>query len=83
MKNVCIVGYGAIGPIHAAALENVANARLYAVCDCDESCIKKCADNYDVVTYADFEEMLGDESIDSVHICTPHYLHFDMVKKAL
>ena len=35
MKQVCIVGYGAIGPVHAAALENVANANLYALCDID------------------------------------------------
>ena len=31
MKNVCIVGYGAIGPVHAKALVNVEQARLYAV----------------------------------------------------
>lgn len=83
MKNVCIVGYGAIGPIHAAALEKVKNARLYAVCDCDEERILRCTEKYDVVTYTDFGEMLNDENIDSVHICTPHYLHFDMVRKAL
>lgn len=27
--------------------------------------------------------MLGDENIHSVHICTPHYLHFEMIRKAL
>ena len=83
MKNVCIVGYGAIGPIHAAALEKVENARLYAVCDCDESRILRCTEKYDVVSYTDFSEMLEDKNIDSVHICTPHYLHYDMVKQAL
>ena len=35
MKHVCIVGYGAIGPVHALALEDVENAKLYAVCDID------------------------------------------------
>ncbi len=83
MKNVCIVGYGAIGPIHAAALEKVESARLYAVCDCDESRIKRCTEKYDVVIYTDFNEMLNDSNIDAVHICTPHYLHFDMVRLAL
>lgn len=39
MKNVCIVGYGAIGPVHARALEHVRKARLYAVCNTDE---KRC-----------------------------------------
>lgn len=36
MKNVCIVGYGAISPVHARALEHVRKARLYAVCNTDE-----------------------------------------------
>lgn len=83
MKQVCIVGYGSIGPVHASALTNVKNAKLYAVCDIDPEKRKRCAKEYPVVEYADFDEMLKDEIIHSVHICTPHYLHFPMIKKAL
>ena len=79
MKNVCIVGYGAIGPIHAKALEKVENARLYAVCDIDAAKRAKCVSQYPVTEYDDFDKMLLDEQIDSVHICTPHYLHFEMI----
>lgn len=82
MRNVCIVGYGAIGPIHAAALEVIENANFYAVCDCDESRIAHCREKYDVVPYKDFNVMLEDANIDTVHICTPHYLHYEMVKLA-
>ena len=83
MKKACIVGYGGIGPVHARALEKVKNARLYAVCDIDGERRKACKEQYDVVTYEDFDTMLLDEQVDTVHICTPHYLHFPMVKKAL
>lgn len=83
MKNVCIVGYGAIGPIHAEALKCVKNAEFYAVCDIDEKKLELCLSEYDVKTYSDFDEMLCDNNIHSVHICTPHYLHFPMIKKAL
>ncbi len=83
MKQVCIVGYGAIGPVHASALKHVENARLYAICDIDPERRKFCTEKYSVVEYADFDEMLRDEIIDTVHICTPHYLHFPMIKKAL
>ena len=83
MKNVCIVGYGGIGPVHAKALENVEHAKLYAVCDIDAAKSALCKDKYDVLEYDDFDTMLQDEDIDAVHICTPHYLHFEMVKKAL
>ena len=83
MKKVCIVGYGAIGPIHAAAISKVEHAKLYAVCDIDEERIEKCCKEYSVITYSEFDEMLSDENIDCVHICTPHHLHFEMIKKAL
>lgn len=83
MINVCIVGYGAIGPIHAEALKSVENVNFYAVCDNNPEKIKLCLESYDVKTYPDFDEMLCDDAIDSVHICTPHYLHFPMIKKAL
>lgn len=83
MKRVCIVGYGAIGPMHADALKGVEHARFYAVCDVDEKRRRVCRETYDVKEYDDFDTMLQDEEIDSVHICTPHYLHFEMIKKAL
>ena len=83
MKNVCIVGYGKIGPNHANAFETIENAKLYAVCDINEEKIKKCRESFDVIGYTDFDKMLKDENIDSVHICTPHYLHYEMIVKAL
>lgn len=83
MKNVCLVGYGKIGPNHANALSEIENAKLYAVCDINEDKIKKCQESFDVIGYTDFDEMLKDENIHSVHICTPHYLHYEMIVKAL
>lgn len=83
MKKVCIVGYGAIGPIHAKALEDVEHAKLYAVCDIDATRRALCREKYDVREYDDFDTMLKDKDITTVHICTPHYLHFEMIKKAL
>lgn len=83
MSNVCIVGYGAIGPIHAKALETIPEANFYAVCDIDEEKIKKCCEIYNVKAYNDFNEMLKDDNIHSVHICTPHYLHYDMIVNAI
>lgn len=83
MKNACIVGFGAIGPIHAKAIEEIENACFYAVCDNNSEKIENCLENYDVKSYSDFDEMLKDKEIDVVHICTPHYLHFDMIEKSL
>ena len=84
MKNVCVVGYGAIGPLHADGVSRAKNARLYAVCDINPEKINRCQKKYEnVIGYKNFYEMLKDEKIDSVHICTPHYLHYDMITAAL
>lgn len=84
MLNACIVGYGAIGPIHARAIEECDNARLYAVCDNSPQKTEKCFEEYKpVCTYNDFDEMLKDKNIDVVHVCTPHYLHAQMTEKAI
>lgn len=84
MKNVCIVGWGAIAPLHAYAINDTKNAKFYAVCDIIPEKISKCKKDFGVsVTYTDFDEMLKDKDIDSVHICTPHHLHCDMIQKAL
>jgi len=83
MKNVCIIGYGSIGPYHAAALEATESARFYGICDINPQRIEKCRTKYDVKAYTDFQDVLADENVHSVHICTPHYLHYDMIKDAL
>lgn len=83
MRHVGIVGYGAIGPIHAKALEEVTKAQLYAVCDHNPERLAACTQQYPVKQYADYDEMLKDPVIDTVHICVPHYLHFEMTIKAL
>ena len=36
MKRVCIVGYGAIGPVHAEALSGIEDVVLYGICDIDK-----------------------------------------------
>lgn len=82
MKHGCIVGMGAIGPIHAQALG--ARGWLYAVCDNQPERLTGFApENAALVRYASFEEVLADAKVDVVHICTPHYLHKDMAIAAL
>ena len=83
MKNICIVGYGAVGPFHAQALKKTQNACFYGVCDIDSQKIRNCQKQYDVKGYNNFHEMLKDGDIDGIHICTPHYLHSEMIISGL
>lgn len=83
MKNICIVGYGAIGPFHVNALEYAETASFYGVCDIDPQKITECQKKYNVKGYQDYYSMLEDPDIDGIHICTPHYLHSEMILSGL
>lgn len=83
MKKVCIVGFGVIAPVHIAAIDKCESALLYGICDIDAGKKFECENKYGVKFYTDFDNMITDKSIDAIHICTPHYLHFEMIEKAL
>lgn len=81
--NVCIVGYGSIGPVHAKSVCDIPGVKVYAVCDINQENAKKCEKEFGAKIFTDFDDMLKDKDIDAVHICTPHYLHLPMAEKAL
>lgn len=77
---VGIIGIGAIAQLHIPALLN-ANQEIVALCDID---IEKCHSaskkyNLNSKCYLDYKEMIKSECLDVVHICTPHYLHAEMI----
>ena len=81
---VGIVGIGAIAPLHIKALQNCGQ-QVVALCDIETDRCVKANKNFglDATVYADFNEMLDCETLDAVHICTPHYLHAEMICASL
>ncbi len=77
MKNyrVGIIGCGNIFPMHAVSIREIDNAELVAVCDIKEDRAKKRSEEMGCKYYTDYKEMIEEEDLDVVHICTPHYLH--------
>ena len=80
MKKAAIIGLGAIGAVHTAALVAGDFAEIAAVCDIDTAKLVKTAGEipYPVRTYTDYQTMLAEVKPEVVHICTPHYLHKTM-----
>lgn len=82
--NVGIIGTGFIGPAHIEALRRLGNINIAALADIDIDTAKVKAENLNIRKYyGDYKELLKDDSIEVVHICTPNYLHFQMAKDAL
>lgn len=68
-----IVGFGNIGRRHANHIINNPSTELISVCDTNTE-VKEHIPS-DTSYYTQYEEMLKDNSIDIVSICTPNYLH--------
>ena len=76
---VAVVGLGIIGVVHLKVIGETDN-QLVAVCDVDKEKLSKFPG---VAQYTDYVAMLEKENLDVVHICTPHYLHTQMIIEAL
>jgi UDP-N-acetyl-2-amino-2-deoxyglucuronate dehydrogenase len=78
--NAAIIGCGVISDFHARGIQaNSEQVDFYAVCDIIEERAQKLAAQYGVKRYfTDYKEMLSDENIDLVCICTPSGMHAEM-----
>lgn len=68
---------------HATAINRSRFGELYAVCDNNTSALDKSRSCGANIFYNDISQALEDNSIDVVHICTPHYLHKEMAVDAM
>lgn len=81
--NCAIIGCGRIFSTHADAILECAGANLYALCDSDRKRAEDAAKKYRCKAFYDYGELLNDQLIDVVHICTPNYLHASMAIDAM
>lgn len=76
---VAVIGLGVIGHVHLEVLAEM-QQNVVAICDVDES---KFAEFPNAKPYTDYKKMIDEMRPDVVHVCTPHYLHAEMVIYAL
>ncbi|NDL67395.1 Gfo/Idh/MocA family protein [Anaerotalea alkaliphila] len=80
---VGIIGCGNIFPMHAYPVAHGERTELVAVCDVKEDRLREKAEAFGCRGYTDYREMLEKESLDVVHLCTPHHLHAPMAIRAM
>lgn len=81
---IAIVGLGVIGKTHVKALAELGR-EVSLLCDILPQRAEQVRESLapGTVVYTDFLEMLEKEKPDAVHICTPHFLHAQMIVEAL
>ena len=87
-NSVCIglVGGGYAGQLHCIGYRRVAgvSVTLRAIADVDLKKAQDIKERFGIQkAVADFQELLDDPEIDVVDICTPPFLHVEMITRAL
>lgn len=77
-----IVGCGHIAKKHAEAIQNAEGAELVAVCDTNPQRLQEYVDQFGVKGYTDLGEMLKNDQINVVNICTPSGYHAPLAVQA-
>ena len=77
MLRIAVIGLGDISNIHLSVIKANPHVTLVAVCDIDEHLRDVVPD---ATFYTNYEDMLDQEELDCVHICLPHYLHYEATK---
>jgi UDP-N-acetyl-2-amino-2-deoxyglucuronate dehydrogenase len=80
---LAIVGCGRISKNHFGSIEKHAdNIELAAVCDTNAQVLQQHAEQYQVPAYRSMEDMLKNEKIDLVALCTPSGIHASQAELA-
>lgn len=82
MINVGIIGTGRMGERHALAYEKITNANLLGFSDIIPEKSKNLSVQFNKTNYS-IEEILNDENIDAIHVCTPNISHFEIALKVI
>lgn len=84
MKRIrtAVIGTGFMGRGHLEALRRVEFVDVAAIAGRNTAAADKLGSAYGVPR-AEVEAILGDPSIDAIHICTPNAVHYPVAKQAL
>ena len=82
MIDLCLVGAGFIGPVHAANLAAHPGARLKWVIDLNLPAAKALADKHGARAGGDLAEALADPAVRAVIVCTPPRTHTPIIEAA-
>jgi UDP-N-acetyl-2-amino-2-deoxyglucuronate dehydrogenase len=79
--NIALIGCGRIAKRHSDLLGNnqIAGAKLVAVCDTNNDKVKVISDKYNIPAYTNMDQMLRKEQIDIIVVLTPSGLHAEHV----
>jgi predicted dehydrogenase len=81
---VAIFGTGFMGRVHTESLRRLGNVEVVGVAGSTEDRARKFAEEVGIErATGDYLELLEDDEISAVHICSPNALHYEMTMRSL
>lgn len=80
---VGVIGTGFWGKNHARVLSELDNADLIAVCDTDSDRAMAMGKKYDIDWHSQSEDLLKNDDVEAVCICTPTITHAEIALEAI
>jgi predicted dehydrogenase len=82
---VGVIGTGSIAQVaHLPILSKMDEVELVAICDTDDTKISGISEKFNITRwYSLIDNMIKNEKLDAVHICTPSVFHYPMAYLAL
>ena len=77
-----VIGCGKAADLHAQALANLKESDFRAVCSRSQTKAENFGRKYGVKSYSNLEQMIENEKLDAVIVCTPHPFHFEPTVRA-
>ena len=78
-----VIGVGSWGKNHARVFSELEQANLVAIADRDNEKAKNFAKKFGAHHYSEVDELLRQEEVDAVTICTPTVTHADLALQAI
>ncbi len=80
---VGIIGCGVISATHIESYQQIEDVEVRWVCDLKEDRTEKRAEQYDIPnTTTDYREVLADDQVDLISVCTDHFSHAEITQAA-
>lgn len=77
-----VVGVGFIGTVHVEQLRRLGNVEVVAITD-SQGAQQKAAELFVPKGYEDYRQMIDQENLDCIHICTPNNTHYEIAMYAM
>ncbi len=81
---VGLIGIGSIARDHLAGLSRVESAEIFALSSRNREALTSAAEKYGAkATYRDYRQLLANDDVEAVWVCTPNRLHYPMALEVL